>query len=77
MVNTKYCKVQISNELRWFNHKFNILSQLLTMPKESKIRSINVSKKWKTWYIKSESNRSILLSYCEIVFHIISLYLCQ
>ena len=75
MVNMKYCKVQISNELRWFNHQFIILSQLLTMPKKAKIRSINVSKKWKTWYIKSESKTSIVLSYCEIVSHIISLSL--
>ena len=43
------------------------------MPTKYKIRSINVSKKWKTWYIKSKSNTSIVLSYCEFVFHIISL----
>ena len=36
------------------------------MPKNDKIRSINVSKKWKTWYIKSENKTSIVLSYCEI-----------
>ena len=53
MVNMKYCKVQISNELSWFNHEFNTLSQLLTMPKKDKIRIINVSKKWETWFIKS------------------------
>ena len=33
MVNMKYCKVQISNELSWFNHEFIIISQLVTMPK--------------------------------------------
>ena len=36
------------------------------MPTKSKNKSINVSKKWKTWHIKSESKTSILLSYCEI-----------
>ena len=38
------------------------------MPKKSKIRSINVPKKWKTWYIKSKSKTSIVLSYCEFLF---------
>ena len=47
------------------------------MPKKDKIISINVSKKYKTWHIKSESNTSIVLSYCEIVFRVISLSLCQ
>ena len=47
------------------------------MPTKSKIRSINVSKKWNTWYIKSESKTSIVLSYCKIIFHIISLSICQ
>ena len=47
------------------------------MPKKAKIRSINVSKKWKTWYIKSESKTSIVLIYCGICFHIIILSLCQ
>ena len=31
----KYCKVQISNELSLFNHKFITISQLLTTPIES------------------------------------------
>ena len=75
MVNVKYCKVQISNELSWFNHSSIIISQLVTMPTESKIRSINVSNKWKTWYIKSKSKISIVLSYCEFVFHIIRLFI--
>ena len=75
MVNVKYCKVQISNELSCINHSFIILSQLLTMPKQGKIRSINVSRKWKTWYIKSKSKTSIVLSYHEFLFHIISLFI--
>ena len=45
------------------------------MPTKSKIRDINVSKKWKTWYIKSKSKTSIILSYCEFLFHIISLFI--
>ena len=45
------------------------------MPTKSKTRSINISKKWKTWYIKPKSKTSIVLSYCEIVFNIISLFL--
>ena len=45
------------------------------MPTKYKIRRINVSKKWKTWYIKSKSKTSIVLGYCEIVFHIISLFI--
>ena len=45
------------------------------MPTKSKIRIINVSKKWKTWYIKSKSNTSIFISYCEFLFHIISLFI--
>ena len=40
---------------------------------KDKIRSINISNNWKTWYIKSESKTFIALSYCEIVFHIIIL----
>ena len=63
MVNVKYCKVQISNELSWFNHSFIIISQLLTMPKKGKIKSINVSKKWKQWKIINKSKTSIVLSY--------------
>ena len=39
--------------------------QFLTMLLKAKIRSINVSKKWKTLYFKSESKTSILLIYCE------------
>ena len=39
MVNMKYCKVQISNELSWFNHQSIILSQLLTMPKKLKVEA--------------------------------------
>ena len=35
------------------------------MPKKAKIRSINVSSKWKHWHIKTESITSILLLYCE------------
>ena len=73
----KYCKGQISNELSWFNHEFIILSQFLTMPSKGKIRSINASSKWKQWYIKTESKTSILLLYCGIYFHTISLSLCQ
>ena len=45
------------------------------MPTESKSRNIDVSKKWKTWYIKSKSRTSIVLSYCEFLFHIISLFI--
>ena len=45
------------------------------MPKKGKIKSINVSKKWKTWYIKSKSKTSIVLSYHEFLFHIISLFI--
>ena len=73
MVNVKYYKVQISNELSWFNHYFIIISKLATMPIESKIRSINVSKKWKTCYNRSESKTPIVLSYCNIFF-ILSAY---
>ena len=36
MVNIKYCTVQISNELGWFNQNVIILSQLLTMPHKLK-----------------------------------------
>ena len=36
------------------------------MPKKAEIRSINVSKKRKTWHIKSETKTSILLLYSEI-----------
>ena len=45
------------------------------MPTKSKSRSINVSNKWKTWYIKSKSKTSIVLSYREFLFHIISLFI--
>ena len=45
------------------------------MPKEGKIRSINVSKKWKQWYIINKSKTSIVLSYHELLFHIISLFI--
>ena len=45
------------------------------MPKEVKIRSINTSKKWKQWYIINKSKTSILLSYHEFLFHIISLFI--
>ena len=76
LVNSLSCKVQI-HELSWFNHQFIILSQFLTMLLKYKIRSIIVSNKWKTWYIKSESKTSIFLSYFDIFFHIISLSLCQ
>ena len=38
------------------------------MPIRSKIRSINESKKRKTWHIKSESKTSIVLNYCDIFF---------
>ena len=64
MVNMKYCKVEI-HELSWFNHSFIILSQFLTNPVKTKIRSINakkdknksinVARKWKKWHIKSDS----------------------
>ena len=60
----KYCKVEI-HELSWFNHLFIILSQYLTMHRTGKIRSINakkaksksinIAKKWKQWYIKTDS----------------------
>ena len=43
-----------------FSHNF------LTMHKKHKIESINVSKKSKTWYMKSESKTAILLIYFEI-----------
>ena len=45
------------------------------MPTKYRIRSINVSKKWKTWYIKSNSKTSIVLSYCEFVFYMIGLFI--
>ena len=45
------------------------------MPKKGKIKSINVSKKWKQWYIINKSNTSIVLSYHEFHFHIISLFI--
>ena len=77
MVNMKYCKVKIINEISWFNPSFIIISRLVTMPTKYKIRSISVSNKWKTWYIKSDGKSSIVLSYCDIVFHIIRLSLCQ
>ena len=61
----KYCKVEFY-ELSWFNQKFIILSQFLTMPKKDKIiniyarkdkiKIINISKKCKQWYIKTYSN---------------------
>ena len=73
MLNVKYCKVQISNELSSFYHLFLILSQLLTMPKKGNTKSINVPKKWKQWYIMNKSKTSIVLSYHEFQFHIISL----
>ena len=38
------------------------------MPKKDKIRSINVSRKWKHWHIKSQSKTSILLLYCGVFF---------
>ena len=63
----KYCKVQI-HELSWFNHSFIILSPFLTMPKKDKIISINVSRNWKHWIIKTESKTSIPLLYCGICF---------
>ena len=72
MVNMKYCKVQI-HELSWFNQEFIIHSQFLTIPKKAKIRSINVSRKWKHWHIKTESKPSIILLYCEFFF-ILSAY---
>ena len=45
------------------------------MPKKGKIRSINVSNKWKQWYIINKSKTSIVLSYREFLFHIISLFI--
>ena len=45
------------------------------MPKKGKIRSINVSNKWKQWYIINKSKTSIVLSYHEFLFHIISLFI--
>ena len=47
------------------------------MPKKAKIRSINISRKWKHRHIKTESNTYILLPYREIFSHIIKLSLCQ
>ena len=64
MVNMKYCRVVI-HKLSRFNHLFIILSQFLTNPVKTKIRSINakkdnnksinVARKWKKWYIKLDS----------------------
>ena len=68
MINMKYCKVQI-HELGWFNHSFIIFSPFLTMPKKAKIGSINISKKWKTWYTKSESKKSIFLFIVKNISH--------
>ena len=45
------------------------------MPTKSKIKSINVSKKWKQWYIINKSKTSIVLTYHEFLFHIISLFI--
>ena len=45
------------------------------MPKKGKIKSINVSKKWKQWYIINKSKTSIVLSYHEFHFNIISLFI--
>ena len=64
--------MKISKELSWFDNQFIILSQFLTMPKKSKIRSINVSKKLKTQHIKSESKTSIEV--IVIYFFILSAY---
>ena len=41
MVNMKYCRVQISNELSWLNHFKTIFSQLSKMPKKSKGNILN------------------------------------
>ena len=43
------------------------------MPKKGKIKIINGPKKWKQWYIMNNSKKSIVLSYHEFQFHIISL----
>ena len=45
------------------------------MPKKGKTKSINVSKKRKQWYIINTSKTSIVLSYHEFHFHIISLFI--
>ena len=39
MVNMKYCRVKISNEQIWFNHSFNIILQLLTIPKNIRLKA--------------------------------------
>ena len=44
------------------------------MPKKGKIKSINVPNKWKQWYDINKSKTSIVLSYHEFQFHIISLF---
>ena len=45
------------------------------MPKKGKIKIINVPDKWKQWYIINKSKTSIVLSYHEFQFHIISLFI--
>ena len=45
------------------------------MPLKGKIRSINVSKQCKKLSINSKSKTSIVLSYRELLFHIISLFI--
>ena len=45
------------------------------MPEKVKIKSINVPNKWKQWYIMNKSKTSIVLSYHEFQFHIISLFI--
>ena len=75
MVHVKYCRVQIGNEISCFNHQIIILSQLLTMPKKGKLKTINVPKKWKQWYIMNRSKISIVFCYREFQFHIISLFI--
>ena len=45
------------------------------MPKKVKLKSINVPKKWKQWYMINKSKTSIVISYHEFQFHIISLFI--
>ena len=60
----KHRKVQIhlmviiyfpKNTFSCFNDYFLILSSFLNMPKKAKGKSINMTKKWKQWYIKTDS----------------------
>ena len=45
------------------------------MPKKVKFKSINGPKQWKQWYFINKSKTSILLSYHEFHYRIISLFI--